>query len=155
MIPKSSISSILVLEYKLFCKNKAAIKKLMIKDFLILNCIGKDDKIGLKVSNNFYIHDFNQKINNNDQLTENILNLIEKHKVNIDSNFSVLVDNGPGSFSSIRASLAVAKGIKISKNIKLFGFKNEDLGQFNLVNIELLINKKLLQKKLIKPLYLS
>ncbi len=155
MIPKSSISSILVLEYKLFCKNKAAIKKLMIKDFLILNCIGKDDKIGLKVSNNFYIHDFNQKINNNDQLTENILNLIEKHKVNIDSNFSVLVNNGPGSFSSIRASLAVAKGIKISKNIKLFGFKNEDLGQFNLVNIELLINKKLLQKKLIKPLYLS
>tara|TARA_B100001063_G_C16701036_1_gene522559 strand:+ start:559 stop:942 length:384 start_codon:yes stop_codon:yes gene_type:complete len=127
----------------------------MIKDFLILNCIGKDDKIGLKVSNNFYIHDFNQKINNNDQLTENILNLIEKHKVNIDSNFSVLVNNGPGSFSSIRASLAVAKGIKISKNIKLFGFKNEDLGQFNLVNIELLINKKLLQKKLIKPLYLS
>ena len=127
----------------------------MIKDFLILNCIGKNDKIGLKVNNNFYIHDFNRKINNNDQLIESILNLIEKHKVNIDSNFSVLVNNGPGSFSSIRVSLAVAKGIKISKKIKLFGFKNEDLGQFNLANIELLINKKLLQKNLIKPLYLS
>ena len=39
----------------------------MIKDFLILNCIGKNDKIGLKVDNNFYIHIL-IKINNNDQL---------------------------------------------------------------------------------------
>ena len=38
----------------------------MIKDFLILNCIGKDDKIGLRINNNFYVHGFNQKVNNND-----------------------------------------------------------------------------------------
>ena len=127
----------------------------MIKNFLILNCIGKDDKIGIKVNDKFYIHDFDQKINNNDRLVSSILNLIKKHKVNISNNFSILVNNGPGSFSSIRISLAVAKGIKISKKINLFGFKNSDLGQFNLVNIELLIKKNLLQKNLIKPLYLS
>ena len=127
----------------------------MIKNFLILNCIGKDDKIGIKVNDKFYIHDFDQKINNNDRLVSSILNLIKKYKVNISNNFSILVNNGPGSFSSIRISLAVAKGIKISKKINLFGFKNSDLGQFNLVNIELLIKKNLLQKNLIKPLYLS
>ncbi len=127
----------------------------MIKNFLILNCIGKDDKIGIKVNDKFYIHDFDQKINNNDRLVSSILNLIKKHKVNISNNFSILVNNGPGSFSSIRISLAVAKGIKISKKINLFGFKNSDLGQFNLINIELLIKKNLLQKNLIKPLYLS
>ena len=127
----------------------------MIKDFLILNCIGKSDKIGLKVDNNFFIHDFNNKIKNNDQLVISILNLVKKHKVNFDQGFTVLVNSGPGSFSSIRISLAVAKGIKLSKNINLFGFKNSDLGQFNLANIELLIKKKLIQKKLIKPLYLS
>ncbi len=131
------------------------INKLMIKNFLILNCIGKDDKIGIKVNDKFYIHDFDQKINNNDRLVLSILNLIKKHKVNISNNFSILVNNGPGSFSSIRISLAVAKGIKISKKINLFGFKNSDLGQFNLINIELLIKKNLLQKNLIKPLYLS
>ena len=127
----------------------------MIKDFLILNFIGTDDKIGLKFNNNFFIHRFDQKIKNNDQLIINILNLIKKHKVNFNKNFSVLVNNGPGRFSSIRVSLAVAKGIKISKNIKIFGFKNSDLGQFNLVNIELLIKKNLIQKNLIKPLYIS
>ena len=77
------------------------------------------------------------------------------HKVIINKHFSILVNNGPGSFSSIRVSLAVAKGIKISKNINIFGFKNEDLGQFNLANIEFLIQKSLVQKNLIKPLYLS
>ena len=127
----------------------------MIKDFLIINCIGKEDKIGLKVNNDFFIHDFNLKLKNNDQLVTNILNLVKKYKVNFDANFSVLVNFGPGSFSSLRISLAVAKGIKISKKINLFGFKNSDLGEFSLANIEVLIKKDLLQKNLIKPLYLS
>ena len=91
----------------------------MIKDFVILNCIGEEDKIGLKFNNKFYIHDFEQKINNNDLLTGSILNLIKKYKVNINKNFSVLVNNGPGSFSTIRVSLAVAKGLKLAKNINI------------------------------------
>ena len=127
----------------------------MIKNFLILNCIGKDDKIGLKVNNNFYIDDFDQKVTNSDRLVLNILNLLKKYKVNLDEKFSVIINIGPGSFSSIRTSLSVAKGLKISKNIDIFGFNNSDLGQFNLVNIELLIKKNLFEKNLIKPLYLS
>ena len=127
----------------------------MINDFLIINCTGKDDKIGLKINNSFYIHNFQSKSKNNEILVLTILNFLKKHKANIDSNFSILVNNGPGSFSSIRVALAVAKGIKISKNIQLYGFKNSDLPQFNSINIEILINKNLIKKNLIKPLYLS
>jgi tRNA A37 threonylcarbamoyladenosine modification protein TsaB len=127
----------------------------MINDFLIINCTGKDDKIGLKINSSFYIHNFQSKGKNNEILVLTILNFLKKHKVNIDSNFSILVNNGPGSFSSIRVALAVAKGIKISKNIQLYGFKNSDLPQFNPINIEILINKNLIEKNLIKPLYLS
>ena len=127
----------------------------MIKNFLILNCIGKDDKIGLKVNNNFFVHNFNNQIKNNDQLVITILNLVKKHKIIFDKDFSIIINNGPGSFSTVRVSIAVAKGIKMSKNVNLFGFKNSDLGQFNLANVELLIKKKLIQKKLIKPLYIS
>ena len=127
----------------------------MIKDFLIINCTGKNDKLGLKINNNFFIHDFQTKINNNEILVSTILNLISKHKANINKDFTVLVNNGPGSFSTIRVALAAAKGIKISKNVNLFGFKDKDLSQFNLENIEVLINENLIEKKLIKPLYLS
>ena len=127
----------------------------MIKDFIILNCIGKGDKIGLRINQNFYIHKLDYKVNKNDQLVSNILNLVKKYKVNLDNKFSIIVNIGPGSFSSIRTSLSVAKGIKVSKNINLYGFKNSDLKQFDLANIELLICKDLMQNKLIKPIYLS
>ena len=125
----------------------------MIKDFLILNCIGKKDKIGLRVKDEFYIHELEQKVNKNDHLTLNILNLLKKHKAILDKKFSIIVNSGPGSFSSIRTS--VAKGLKISKKINLYVFNNSDLEQFDLANIELLIAKGLIQNKLIKPIYLS
>ena len=127
----------------------------MIKDFIILNCIGKDDKIGLRINKNFYIHELDYKVNKNDQLVLSILNLIEKYKVNLDNKFSIIVNIGPGSFSAIRASLSVAKGMKFSNNVNLFGFINSNLKQFDLENIELLIRNGLLQNKLIKPIYLS
>ena len=127
----------------------------MIKNFLIINCIGKNDKIGLRVNENFFIHVFNSKTKKRDHLVIDVLNLIKKYKINLTSSFSILINSGPGSFSSLRISLAIAKGIRISKKIKLFGFKDSDLGQFSLANIELLIKKDLIQKNLIKPLYIS
>ena len=126
----------------------------MIKNFLILNFIGKGNQIGLRINNNFYTHDFDKKYDN-DQLVLSLLNMLKKYKVNIDKDFSVLVNIGPGRFSSLRTSLAVAKGLKITNKIQLFGYKNSDLAQFNLVNIELIIKKKLVQKNLLKPIYLS
>ena len=127
----------------------------MIKDFLIINCTGKNDKIGIKTNNNFFIHNIQMKIEKNEALVSTIINFIEKNNVNFDQNFTILVNYGPGSFSTIRVALAVAKGIKISKNIKLYGYKDQDLPQFNLVNIEILFKKNLIEKKLIRPVYLS
>ena len=127
----------------------------MINDFLIINCTGQNDKIGLKIDNNFFIHDFQSQIKKNEIIVSSILNLTVKHKAKINENFSFLVNNGPGSFSTVRVALAVAKGISLAKGAKLFGFKKTDLPLFNLVNIEVLIKKNLIEKKLIKPLYLS
>ena len=126
----------------------------MIKNFLIINCIGKDDKLGLKINKDFFIHYIENK-KNGEKIVSEILKFLNDHNVKLDQNFSVIVNQGPGSFSGIRISLAVAKGLEISKKVKLFGFKNEDLLEFNQVNIERLFNKKLVEKNLIKPIYLS
>ena len=127
----------------------------MTKNFLILNFTGKNDSIGLKVDNNFFVKKLQTNIRKNDLLVNSVFDLISEKKVKIDRNFSILVNVGPGSFSGIRISIAAAKGIKIVTGANIYGYKSNDLGDFNLKNIELLIKKNLLQNKLIKPIYLS
>ena len=127
----------------------------MINDFLIINCIGEDDKLGLRINKDFFIHNIREEKNGNHHLVSSILDFLKKHNVQLDTNFSVIINQGPGSFSGIRISLAVAKGLEISKKIKLYGYKANDLEVFNQENIEKMLNKKLIEKKLIKPVYLS
>ena len=128
--------------------------KTMKDNFLIINCIGKDDKLGLRINKEFFIHYLDVK-NKNDRLVSEISNFLKAHHVKMDKNFSIIVNQGPGSYSGVRISLSVAKGIKIAKKVKLFGYKNSDLKVFNQENIEKLFEKNLIEKKLIKPIYLS
>ena len=127
----------------------------MINNFLIINCIGKDDKLGLRINKDFFIHKLNNAKNNNEKLVFEIISFLKSHNAKIDDNFSVIVNQGPGSFSGIRISLAVAKGLEISKKVQLYGYNNEDLREFNQENINKLLKSKLSEKKLIKPIHLS
>ncbi len=127
----------------------------MIKNFLIISFIGRDDKLGLRINKDFFIKNFHEKKTNNEKLVREILDFIESHNVKLDETFSVIVNQGPGSFSGIRISLAVAKGLEISKKVKLYGYIDNNLKVFDQKNIEKLITNNLVEKKLIKPIYLS
>ena len=126
----------------------------MINNFLIINCIGKDDKLGLRINKDFFTHNFDKKLKY-DLLVSELENFLRSHKVILDQDFSVIVNQGPGSFSSIRVALSVAIGLEISKKVALFGYRNSDLKVFNQENIEDLLDSKLIEKKLIQPIYLS
>ena len=127
----------------------------MIKDFLIINFTGKNNSIGLRIDSNFFVKKYQTNISNNETIIKNILEFLEENKVKISKNISVITNLGPGSFSAIRISLAIAKGMQISKGSRLYGYKNSNLGEFTLKNIEFLIKKNLIENKLIKPVYLS
>ena len=127
----------------------------MINDFLIIHCIGIDDKLGLRINKDFFVEKLINKKKTSDNLVLKIQEFLSIYNVELNNNFTIIVNQGPGSFSAIRTSLAVAKGLNISKNVKLYGFKAIDLMAFNQENIEKLIDKKLVEKKLIKPIYLS
>ena len=127
----------------------------MINNFLIINCIGQDDKLGLRINKDFFIHVIKKEKNTNKTLVSEILEFLRKHKVKPNQKFSVIVNQGPGSFSGVRVALAVAKGLEISNKVKIFGFRNKDLKQFDQENIRQLLKGKLIEKKLIKPIYLS
>ena len=127
----------------------------MINNFLVIDCIGKDDKLGLRINKDFFIRNLKKKKNKNEDLIIELIDFLNTHKVMLDNSFAVIVNQGPGSFSAIRISLAVAKGLEIAKKVKLFGYKNIDLKAFSEENIEELLSKNLIEKKLIKPIYFS
>ena len=127
----------------------------MIDNFLIISCIGKDDKLGLRINKEFFVYKYEKKEISRESLVFYIQNFLKSHKVILDEKFSIIVNQGPGSFSGIRISLAIAKGLVIAKKIRLYGYKDDDLLEFNLKNIEELMKNKLIENKLIKPIYLS
>ena len=127
----------------------------MINNFLIIKYIGNNDKLGLRINKEFFLFFFGKQKKINEELVLIIMKFLKSHNAILDKNFSIIVNQGPGSFSGLRISLAVAKGLKISRNTRLFGYKDTDLKQFDQENIENLLNKNLIEKKLINPIYLS
>ena len=125
----------------------------MINDFLIINCTGKNNCVGVKSNNKFFKEKLQNNINSNNYLVNNIINFANKYKVKLDKNYSIIVNMGPGSFSSLRISLSVAKGIQIVYGSKLFGYKSDQLSELKLENIENLIKNKQLKNKMVNPIY--
>jgi len=64
---------------------------------------------------------------------------------------NIYVNQGPGKFSGIRTSIAIAKGLSITNNINLYGFHSKDLKDMNYENIVNLCKKG--TKNLINPVY--
>ena len=60
----------------------------------------------------------------NDLMVKYILDFIAENDLKFEDLSKIFVNQGPGSFSRLRTSLAIAKGISISRNIKLYGYDN-------------------------------
>ena len=59
----------------------------MINNFLIINCIGNNDKLGLRINKDFFIHNFKNKKKKMKKLVSEILKFLKNHKVNLDEKF--------------------------------------------------------------------
>ena len=92
---------------------------------------------------------------NFDKFMNLLLFFLNKNKLKIDDVDRIFVNQGPGKFSSLRISISIAKAISLAKNISLFGFNSNDLGNGDYNKILELHKKNLLIKDLIKPLYSS
>ena len=124
-------------------------------NFLVID--GASDKICffLFYNTNSYSRSFEGSKNNYENFSILLFDFLNQNNIKI-SNFSYLfVNQGPGSFSAIRTSIAVAKGLSIANKLDLYGFNTSDLKNSNYMNINFLYKKGYLTKKLIKPLYIS
>ena len=114
-----------------------------------------NDKIFFTIiaDNKSYTSEFSNNRENFDKLAILVLKFLENHHLNIKNLSNIFVNQGPGKFSGIRASLATAKALSFINKIDLYGFNSNQVIDRNYAEIIDLFNKGVLIKNLIKPHY--
>jgi len=107
----------------------------------------------IMADNKSYTSEFINNRENFDKLAILVVKFLENHHLNINNLNNIFINQGPGKFSGIRASLAIAKGLSLANKIDLYGFSSDQIIDQNYVEIIELFNKGLLNKNLIKPQY--
>jgi tRNA threonylcarbamoyl adenosine modification protein YeaZ len=91
-------------------------------NFLSIDCSTDIGSLFIKTENKTFSKVLQSDKFNNDLLMKQILHFLDKCNLNIDDISKIYINQGPGNFSGLRGSLSIAKGISISKNLKLFGY---------------------------------
>jgi len=124
-------------------------------NFLVID--GSTDKICFfsHYNNNSYNKSFESSKNNYEKFSILLFDFLNQNNINLSKIGHLFVNQGPGSFSGIRTSIAVAKGLSITNKLNLYGFSSNDLNNMDYMNVISLYEKGRLTKSLIKPLYIS
>ena len=93
-----------------------------IMNFLSIDCSTDVGSLFVKIENRTFIEVLQSDKSNSDLLMKKILDFLVKYNLKLDDMSQVFVNQGPGNFSGLRGSLAVAKGVCLSKNLNIFGY---------------------------------
>ena len=124
-------------------------------NFLVID--GTQDKINFfsKFNNNSYHKSVKASKNNNEKLSIELFDFFDENSIKQSQLNNIFVNQGPGKFSGIRASIAIAKALSITNRLNLYGFNSCDLKNIRYENVVNLYEKGMLTKNLINPVYSS
>ena len=113
------------------------------------------DRIFFKtmVGKESYTSDYPNSRENFDKLVILLFCFLDRNKINIKEIDNLFINQGPGKFSGIRASISVAKALSVTNKLNLYGFSSKDVKNQNYEKIIDLFKKGILIKNLIKPQY--
>ncbi len=114
-----------------------------------------NDKIFFKIinDNKSYTNEFINSRENFDKFAVLLFKFFEQNNINIKEIDNILINQGPGKFSSIRASISTAKALNVTNRLNLYGFNSNQVKNKNYKEIFDLFLKGKLKKNLIKLNY--
>ena len=124
-------------------------------NFLVID--GAQDKINFfsNFNNNSYHKTIKASKNNNEKFSIELFKFFDENSIKLGQLNNIFVNQGPGKFSGIRTSIAVAKALSITNKLNLYGINFNDLQDMNYKNVVDLYEKGVLTKNLINPVYSS
>ena len=124
-------------------------------NFLVID--GAQDKINFfsNFNNNSYHKTIKASKNNNEKFSIELFKFFDENSIKLGQINNIFVNQGPGKFSGIRTSIAVAKALSITNKLNLYGFNFNDLKDMNYKNVVDLYERGVLTKNLINPVYSS
>ena len=102
-------------------KSKSSINK-AVMNFLSIDCSTSIGSLFVKTKNKTYNKLLQSDKLNNDFLMKQILDFFSVNELKFSDITHIFVNQGPGNFSSLRGSLATAKGIGLAKNLNISGY---------------------------------
>ena len=116
-----------------------------------------NDKILFKLisKDKTYTNEHQNCRKNFDKFSTLLMNFLRKKQCPFEKVRNVFINQGPGKYTSIRASMAIIKALRLVYSFNYYGFNNKDVVNGDYKKIFQLFKQKKLIKNLIKPLYLS
>ena len=129
--------------------------KKKIKKNLIIDAA--NEKIIFKIidESKIYTNGYENSRKNFDKFAILLFKFLNKNMVSFDILDKVLINLGPGKYSSIRTSISTLKALNLIYKFKIYGFSSKDVEKLDYLGVLNLLKKGKLIKNLIKPLYMS
>ena len=96
-------------------------------------------------------HDNSRK--NFDELVNLVFNFLKENHIDLSIIDNVFINQGPGKYTSIRSAISLVKGLKIAKNINVYGYYNSQIINNNYNILLQLLEEGRLTKDFIQPKY--
>ena len=122
---------------------------------LIIDTAGEKIFFKIILKDKEYNIKYDNSKENFDKLVYLIFEFLNKNNIDLSLIDNVFINQGPGKYTSIRSAISIVKGLKISKNLNIYGYYSSQITTNNYNNLLQLLKEGRLTKKFIQPKYLN